>query len=39
MAFFILQLYDRISHLVTPGSDELGLNLEEERLPQRIRRA
>jgi len=36
-ALFILQLHDRLSHLATPGSDELGLNLEEERLPQRIR--
>lgn len=37
-ALFILQLHDRLSQLVAPGSDELGLNLEEERLPQRIRR-
>ena len=38
-ALFILQLHDRLSHLVAPGNDELGLNLEEERLPQRIRRS
>jgi transcriptional regulator with XRE-family HTH domain len=37
-AAFVLQLHDRLANLATPASDELGLNLDERRLPQRIRR-
>lgn len=37
-AVFILQLHERLTNLASPASDELGLDLEEERLPQRIRR-
>lgn len=38
-AAFILQLHDRLANLATPGSDTLGLSLDEKRLPQRIRRS
>ncbi|MDB6109610.1 MAG: hypothetical protein JWR69_1360 [Pedosphaera sp.] len=38
-AAFILQLHDRLANLATPASDEIGLGLDERRLPQRIRRA
>jgi transcriptional regulator with XRE-family HTH domain len=38
-AVFILQLHERLTNLANPASDELGLDLEEERLPQRIRRS
>ena len=38
-ATFILNLHDRLANLVAPGSDELALNLDERRLPQRIHRA
>jgi transcriptional regulator with XRE-family HTH domain len=37
-ATFILQLHDRLANLATPASDELGLRLDERRVPQRIRR-
>lgn len=37
-AAFILQLHDRLANLATPGADTLGLNLDEQRLPKRIRR-
>jgi transcriptional regulator with XRE-family HTH domain len=37
-AAFIFQLHDRLADLATPASDELGLGLDERRLPQRIRR-
>ena len=37
-AIFILQLHDRLANLATPGSDALGLSLDENRLPKRIRR-
>jgi transcriptional regulator with XRE-family HTH domain len=37
-AAFVLQLHDRIANLAAPATDELGLNLDEARLPQRIRR-
>jgi hypothetical protein len=37
-ATFILQLHSRLANLAAPASDELGLNLDERRLPQRIRR-
>lgn len=36
---FILGLSDRLSDLAEPSTDSLGLQLEEERLPQRIRRS
>ena len=35
---FVLGLADRVSDLADPGKDALGLALEGERLPQRIRR-
>lgn len=35
---FVLGLAERLGDLADPGTDELGLTLEEERLPQRIRR-
>jgi len=38
-AAFVLQLHGRLANLAAPASDELGLNLDERRLPQRIRRA
>ena len=38
-ATFILQLHDRLANLATPGDDTLGLNLDEQRLPKRIRRS
>src|SRR5436853_721379 len=38
-AAFILKLHDRLANLAAPGSDEIGLSLDERRLPQRIRRA
>ncbi len=37
-ALFVLNLHDRLAELAAPGSDELGLRLDERRLPQRIRR-
>lgn len=37
-AAFILQLHDRLANLAAPGTDALGLSLDEKRLPQRIRR-
>lgn len=37
-ALFVLQLHDRLAKLATPDSDSLGLGLDEQRLPQRIRR-
>ncbi|MDO8544587.1 MAG: helix-turn-helix transcriptional regulator [Opitutaceae bacterium] len=37
-ATFILQLHDRLANLAAPGSDALGLSLDEDRLPKRIRR-
>ena len=37
-AIFILPLHDRLANLATPGSDALGLSLDENRLPKRIRR-
>ena len=38
-ATFILNLHDRLANLAAPASDELGLGLDERRLPKRIRRA
>ncbi len=37
-ATFVLNLQDRLANLAAPASDELGLSLDERRLPQRIRR-
>jgi transcriptional regulator with XRE-family HTH domain len=37
-AAFVLQLHQRLANLAAPASDELGLRLDERRLPQRIRR-
>jgi transcriptional regulator with XRE-family HTH domain len=37
-ATFILNLHDRLANLAAPASDDLGLSLDERRLPQRIRR-
>jgi len=37
-AAFIFQLHDRLANLGAPASDELGLSLDERRLPQRIHR-
>lgn len=38
-ALFILQLHERLYHLAGSASDDLGLALEENNLPQRIRRS
>ena len=35
---FVLGFVERLGDLADPGTDALGLALEEERLPQRIRR-
>jgi len=35
---FVLGFVERLGDLADPGTDELGLALEEEHLPQRIRR-
>lgn len=37
-AAFILQLHDRLANLASPASDAMGLQLDEDRLPKRIRR-
>jgi hypothetical protein len=34
---FVLGLVDRVAQLADPGTDTVGLRLEEEQLPQRIR--
>lgn len=34
---FVLRLEHRLGEIVDPGTDELGLALESERLPERIR--
>jgi transcriptional regulator with XRE-family HTH domain len=36
-AAFILQLHDRLANLAAPETDNLGLSLDEEWLPKRIR--
>ena len=36
---FILGLGDRLGTLAEPSTDSLGLQLEEERLPKRVRRS
>lgn len=38
-AAFILQLHDRLASLAAPAADDLGLHLDEQRLPKRIRRS
>lgn len=38
-AAFVLQLHDRLANLASPGDDTLGLSLDEQRLPKRIRRS
>ena len=37
-AAFVLQLHERLAALAAPPNDELGLALDERRLPQRIHR-
>lgn len=34
---FVLGLVDRVAQLADPGTDSVGLRLEEEQLPERIR--
>jgi hypothetical protein len=34
---FVLGLVDRVERLADPGTDTVGLRLEEEQLPQRVR--
>jgi hypothetical protein len=36
-ALFVLGLVDRVGQLADPGTDSVGLLLEEEQLPKRIR--
>jgi DNA-binding XRE family transcriptional regulator len=38
IVLFVLGMTDRIAELADPRDDAVGLQLEEERLPQRIRR-
>jgi transcriptional regulator with XRE-family HTH domain len=37
-AAFLLQVHTRLADLAAPGSDTVGLALDEERLPKRIHR-
>lgn len=37
-ATFVLQLHDRLAQLAAPARDTLAFELDEERLPKRIRR-
>ncbi|MFM9029369.1 MAG: helix-turn-helix domain-containing protein [Opitutaceae bacterium] len=37
-AAFVLQLHDRLGNRAAPAADTLGLDLDEARLPNRIRR-
>ncbi len=37
-AAFVLGLHDRLANLAAPATDSLGLDLDERRLPTRIRR-
>ena len=37
-ALFVLGLKDRFERLAEPGEDELGMALDEERIPRRIRK-
>ena len=36
-AAFVLQLHERLANLASPGTDEVALDLDEERIPKRIR--
>lgn len=36
-ALFVLGMADRVAELAAPASDRVGLSLEEDRLPQRVR--
>jgi hypothetical protein len=36
-ALFVLGLVDRVGQLADPGTDSVGLRLEEEQLPKRVR--
>jgi len=36
-ALFVLGLVDRVAQLADPGTDTVGLRLEEEQLPKRVR--
>jgi transcriptional regulator with XRE-family HTH domain len=38
-AAFIFQLHDKLGSLAAPEGDALGLELDEQRLPKRIRKA
>ena len=38
IVLFVMGMTDRIAELADPRNDAVGLQLEEERLPQRIRR-
>jgi len=38
-AAFVLQIHDRLANLAAPTADVLALDLDERRLPKRIRRA
>lgn len=37
-ALFVLQLHERLANLAAPASDALALEMDERRLPKRIRR-
>jgi transcriptional regulator with XRE-family HTH domain len=37
-AAFVLQLHDRLANLASPSTDALALDLDERRVPKRIRR-
>lgn len=37
MALFVLGTSDRLGDLVDPGGDDVGLLLDEQRIPQRVR--
>lgn len=39
IVLFVMGMTDRLSDLADPRNDTVGLQLEEERLPQRIRRS
>ncbi len=34
---FVLQLHERLANLASPGADEVALDLDEDRIPKRIR--
>lgn len=37
-AAFVLNLHDRLADLAAPATDEVGISLDEQRLPKRIHR-